>query len=69
MARQAITEVRKSGRARLEWSLPLELKTALAHASADTGKPIAVLLEEAARAHPAVVQWLPKESDKSQVET
>ena len=66
MARQAVTEVRKSGRARLEWSLPVELKAALAHAAVDEGTTIAALLEQAVRAYPAVARRLAEQGpDKS----
>ena len=58
MGRAAVTEARtktRTGdRARLELTMPVALKTALAHAALDRGVTIAALVEEAIRAHPDV---------------
>jgi len=51
----------RPGRARLDLQLPVALKVAVAHAAAERGVPLAVIVEEALRAHPDVVPWLREE--------
>lgn len=65
MRQPVVDRPQKYGRARLDLAMPVPLKTALAHAAAERGANLALIVEEAVRLHPDVIPWL-KEPEPDQ---